>query len=87
MEEHKKRDYLKALEAIEGRFWIGRRFTISGKKAFFWGRTGDAPVDVRLIKTNLRAREIAEVFWGAWRAFGWTPEDVRKAFERGQHGF
>jgi len=84
---HKKRDYLEALKTIEGRFWIGRRITIGGRKAFFWGRMGDVLIDARLIKTNLSAREIAEVFWGSWRSFGWTPEAVREAFERGQYGF
>jgi len=85
MEDRKKKDYLEVLDTIEGKFWLGRR--IGGRNAFFWGRMGDVLVDVRLIKTNLSAQEIAEVFWGSWRSFGWTPGDVKEAFKRGQYGF
>jgi len=48
---------------------------------------GYNPPNVRLLKTNLTAREIVEIFWGEWRRQGWTPEDVREAFARGQYGF
>jgi len=82
-----KEDYLDSVKTIEGRFWVGRWVPSGGSINFLWGKMGYAPPNIRLIRTNLTAREIAEIFWGEWKRYGWTPEDVRKAFERGQFGF
>jgi len=37
-------------------------------------------------RTSLRKKSLKS-FRGEWKHWGWTPEDVKEAFERGQYSF
>jgi len=84
-----KESYLNAADNLnlKCRFWIGKWISKDKSVTYLWGKMGHNPPAIRLLKTNLTAREIVEIFWGEWRRQGWTPEDVKKAFARGQYGF